>query len=115
MVLEEIPESPLDCKEIKSILKGISPEYSLEGLMLSTTNWHLPRSLPTTEQQCHLPSASMEIEPYIDIAVEFQKPLREFRWSEVLCAPGNLMGQLDVFRNRFYDLNPCIFSYLEKH
>ena len=27
--------SPLDCKEIKlSILKEISPEYSLEGLML---------------------------------------------------------------------------------
>ena len=28
-------ESPLDCKEInESILKEISPEYSLEGLML---------------------------------------------------------------------------------
>ena len=27
-------ESPLDCKEIQSILKEISPEYSLEGLML---------------------------------------------------------------------------------
>ena len=25
---------PLDCKEIKPILKEISPEYSLEGLML---------------------------------------------------------------------------------
>ena len=35
MVLEKILESPLDCKEIKqSILKEISPEYSLEGLML---------------------------------------------------------------------------------
>jgi len=33
--LEKTPESPLDCKEIKqSILKEISPEYSLEGLML---------------------------------------------------------------------------------
>ena len=31
----ETLESPLDCKEIKqSILKEISPEYSLEGLML---------------------------------------------------------------------------------
>ena len=29
-------ESPLDCKEInQSILKEISPEYSLEGLMLT--------------------------------------------------------------------------------
>ena len=27
-------ESPLNCKEIQSILKEISPEYSLEGLML---------------------------------------------------------------------------------
>ena len=33
--MEKTLESPLDCKEIKqSILKGISPEYSLEGLML---------------------------------------------------------------------------------
>ena len=31
MVLEK---SPLDCKEIKPILKEINPEYSLEVLML---------------------------------------------------------------------------------
>ena len=35
MVLEETPESSLDCKEInQSILKEISPGCSLEGLML---------------------------------------------------------------------------------
>ena len=35
MVLEKTLESPLDCKEIQqSILKEISPEYSLEGLLL---------------------------------------------------------------------------------
>ena len=34
MVLEKTLESPLDCKEIQSILKEISPEYSLEGLVL---------------------------------------------------------------------------------
>ena len=35
MVLEKTLESPLECKEInQSILKEISPEYSLEGLML---------------------------------------------------------------------------------
>jgi len=35
MVLEKTLESPLDCKEIQqSILKEISPEYSLERLML---------------------------------------------------------------------------------
>ena len=35
VVLEKIPESPLDCKEIKPVNpKGINPEYSLEGLIL---------------------------------------------------------------------------------
>ena len=35
VVLEKTLESPLDCKESnQSILKEISPEYSLEGLML---------------------------------------------------------------------------------
>ena len=35
MVLEKTVESPLDCKEIQTVhLKEISPEYSLEGLML---------------------------------------------------------------------------------
>ena len=34
VVLEKTLESPLDCKEIQSVHKEISPEYSLEGLML---------------------------------------------------------------------------------
>ena len=35
MVLEKTLENPLDCKEIQPVNpKGISPEYSLEGLML---------------------------------------------------------------------------------
>ena len=35
MVLEKALESPLECKEIQLVhLKVISPEYSLEGLML---------------------------------------------------------------------------------
>ena len=35
VVLEKSLESPLDCKEIQPVhLKEISPEYSLEGLML---------------------------------------------------------------------------------
>ena len=34
MVLEKTLESPLDSRDIKPILKEISPEYSLEGLML---------------------------------------------------------------------------------
>ena len=34
MVLEKTLESPLDSKEIQSVLKEINPEYSLKGLML---------------------------------------------------------------------------------
>ena len=35
LILEKTLESTLDCKEIKPVsLKKISPEYSLEGLML---------------------------------------------------------------------------------
>ena len=46
VVLEKTLESPLNCKEIlkeihQSILKEISPEYSLEGLMLKLKLWSL--------------------------------------------------------------------------
>ena len=34
MVLEKTLGSPLDYKEIQPVLKELSPEYSLEGLML---------------------------------------------------------------------------------
>ena len=34
MVLEKTLENPLDCREIKPVLKEVSPEYSLEELML---------------------------------------------------------------------------------
>ena len=33
-MLEKTLESPLDCKEVQPVNKEISPEYSLEGLML---------------------------------------------------------------------------------
>ena len=41
VVLEKTLESPLDCKEIQPVHpKGISPEYSLEGLMLKLKLQH---------------------------------------------------------------------------
>ena len=41
VVLEKTLESPLDCKEIQSVHpKGISPEYSLEGLMMKLKLQH---------------------------------------------------------------------------
>ena len=33
-MLDKTLESPLDCRGIKPVLKEISPEYSLEGLIL---------------------------------------------------------------------------------
>ena len=38
-------------------------------------------------------------------------------WLDLRAVQGTLKSllQLGVFRNRFYDLNPCISSYLEKH
>ena len=61
---------------------------SMESVMpLSTTNWHLPRALPMTEQQRHLPPASVETEPHAALAVDLQHPLREFRVeSDTLCS-----------------------------
>ena len=44
MVSEKTLESPLDCKEIKSILTENNPEYSLKGLMLKLQYFgHLKR------------------------------------------------------------------------
>ena len=51
VVLEKTPESPLDSKEInQSILKEISPEYSLEGLLL---NLKLQYLVTSCEQLTH--------------------------------------------------------------
>ena len=52
MVLEKTLESPLDCKKIhQSILKEISPEYSLEGLMLKLQYFgHLIRRADSLEK-----------------------------------------------------------------
>ena len=44
--------------------------YDHKGAM-STTNWHLPRALPMTEQQRRL-----EIEPHAAIVVDLQQPRR---------------------------------------
>ena len=54
VVLKKTLESPLDCKEInQSILKEISPEYSLEGLMLKLKlqySGHLMRRADSLEK-----------------------------------------------------------------
>ena len=50
VVLEKTLESPLDCKRSnQSILKEISPEYSLEGLMLKLKLQHFGHLMRRTE------------------------------------------------------------------
>ena len=58
------------------------------------TTKHCPDDWTTTG---NLPSASTEIEPQAAIAVDRQQSLREFWWSEALCAPGNVVGQVSMF------------------
>ena len=54
MVLEKTLESPLDCKEIQPVHpKDISPEYTLEGLMLKLKlqySGHLMRRTDSLEK-----------------------------------------------------------------
>ena len=57
MVLEKTLESPLDNKEIKSILREINLEYSLEGLMLKLKLQyfgHLTRTADSLEKSLML-------------------------------------------------------------
>ena len=52
MVLEKTLESPLDSKEIKAVNpKGVNPEYSLEGLMVTFQYFdHLTRRIDSFEK-----------------------------------------------------------------
>ena len=78
-----------------------------------------PRALPKMERQRHVPSACTEIEPQAVTAADLQQPPREFRVGWGALRSGSLTGQvcrqLDVIRNRFYGLDPCISFCLEKH
>ena len=49
MVLDKTLESPLDCKEIQSILKEINPEYSLERLMLKVKSQYFGYLMQRTD------------------------------------------------------------------
>ena len=52
MVLEKTLESLLDCRSSnQSILKEISPEYSLEGLMLKLKLQHFGYLMQRTEEK----------------------------------------------------------------
>ena len=48
MVLEKVPESPLNCRD-QSILREINPEHSLEELMLKLKLRYFGHLMPTTD------------------------------------------------------------------
>ena len=51
MALKKTLEHPLDSKDMKPILKEISPEYSLEGLMLKFQHFgHLMQNVDSMEK-----------------------------------------------------------------
>ena len=47
--MEKTLESPLDCKEIQPILKEISPDYSLKGLMLKLKLQYFGHLMPRAD------------------------------------------------------------------
>ena len=49
MVLEKTLESSLDCKEIQSMLREISLEYSLEGLILKLKSQYFGHLMQRTD------------------------------------------------------------------
>ena len=49
VVLEKTPESPLDCKEVKPVLKEISPEYLLEELILKLKLQYFDHGIQKTD------------------------------------------------------------------
>ena len=113
MSLSKLRELVMDREARCAAIHGVAESDTTERL-----NW--------TEKHCqrlnnkgiyHLPL--WRLNPMLLWLWTFNKPWGSSRWNEAFCAPGNLVGQvsrqLDVFRNRFYDLNPSISSYLEKH
>ena len=80
---------------------------------MSTTNRHLPRALPTAEQQRQLPPASTETEPCVGAGVGLQQPPKGLRVQGG--TPCSRASGGTGLVNRFYDLSLCISSYLERH
>ena len=51
VVLQKTLESPLDCKEIKSVSPKGNPEYSLEGLMLKLKLQYFGHLMPRANSE----------------------------------------------------------------
>ena len=87
--------------------------------------WFCQLQIGTYQEQCQWVNSKgicrlplWRLNPMLLELFIFSTPWASSGWSEALCAPGNLGGQvyidsLAVLRNRFYYLSPGTSSYLE--
>ena len=85
---------PKGCRQVRSAALHREPTGSSEALPSLP---HTPGALRITSGR-GVPWRSVQtLNPRLLVcgsAVDFQHPLKEFTWSEALCAAGNLVGQV---------------------
>ena len=140
VVLEKSLESPLTCKEIKPVnskgnqcwifIERTDAEAEVPILWPSDAkNWLIGKDPGAGKDWRREGKGTTEDEMvgwhhWLNGHESEQAPeVGEVQGSLVCCSPlghkesdtTEWLNWTDVFRNRFYDLNPCISSYLEKH
>ena len=82
-MLEKTLESPLDSKEIQAVhLKEISPEYSLEGLMLKLKLQYFGHLMQRTD--------SLEKTPMLGMTEGGRRGQQRIRWLDVITDSMNM-------------------------